>query len=132
MRAFLDSDIDPKPRRQRLLEPYTNTQSDDGGETAMGDGRSDEDGSSLKSRVRPRWYSRLDRNVWQRDHRQRAEGEGMFWIGDGGDQVKDLLLVDGLHKGIGVTVRSDLGARCWQEWIIRVGWRGVGEDAWAI
>jgi hypothetical protein len=43
MGALLDAYVDAKARRQGLLEPHSNPKTDNSGQRAMGDGRSDFD-----------------------------------------------------------------------------------------
>lgn len=84
MRPLLDPDIDPEPRRQRLLEPDAHAQPDDGREAAVRDGGRDVDGADGEGGAGGEWG---DVDVGKVDDGEGAEGEGVFGVGYGGDEV---------------------------------------------
>ncbi len=84
MRPLLDPHIDPKPRRQRLLEPDAHAQPDHGREAAVRDRGRDVDGADGKGGA---GGERGEVDVGEVDDGEGAEGEGVFGIGYGGDKV---------------------------------------------
>lgn len=55
MRSLLDAHINAEARGKRLLQTNPHTKSYDGGQTAVGDSRSDENSGGSEGRV---WYVR--------------------------------------------------------------------------
>ncbi len=84
VRPFLDPHIDPKPRRQRLLESDAHAQPDHGREAAVRDGGCDVDGADGEGGA---GGQRGEVDVREVDDGEGAEGEGVFGIGYGGDEV---------------------------------------------
>lgn len=84
MRPLLDPDIDPKPRRQRLLESDAHAQPDHGREAAVRDRGCDVDGADGEGGA---GGERGKVDVREVDDGEGAEGEGVFGVGYGGDEV---------------------------------------------
>ena len=83
--ALFDTDIDTEARGQGLLQAHTYTEANDGGKRAVRDGRGDFDHDGADVGQRRGWGENVD--VGQIDNRKRAEGQGVFGIADGGNEV---------------------------------------------
>lgn len=95
MRPRLYPNIDPEARREGLFETHADAETDDGGEGTVRDGGGDEDrdcdelvGGGEGGRGR-------DEDVGEVDDGEGAEGEGVFGVGDCGDEVWGLSV--GIH-----------------------------------
>jgi len=84
VRPLLDPDVDPEPRRQRLLQPDAHAQPDHGREAAVRDGGRDVDGADGEGGAGGEWG---EVDVGEVDDGEGAEGEGVFGVGYGGDEV---------------------------------------------
>lgn len=82
MRSFLDSHVYPKPRRQSLFQPYPYPQADDCGERAVRDRRRDFDKNRVEAAVQRPYV-----DIRQIHYSEGAKREGVFGVGDCGDEV---------------------------------------------
>lgn len=90
MRALLDAYVKPVIRRQARVEADPHREADDGRQTAVVDGWGQVDGDGVEDIEIGALAcdgGRVDVDVRQVDDGELGEGEGVFWVGDGSDQV---------------------------------------------
>lgn len=92
--VLLAADDDAVVWGQGLLEPDSDAEADHGGQGAVRDGRRDldedgDDGVGRGDDACARGGGDVD--VLEIDDRELAEGDGVLWVGDGGDQVYKVL-----------------------------------------
>lgn len=108
MRPILDPHIDPKARRQRLLEPDAYAQPDHGCEAAVRDRGCDVDGADGEAGASRK---RGEVDVGEVDNGEGAEGEGVFRVGYGGDEVCEVGGVSKMNGKRYARECEDAGAR---------------------
>jgi hypothetical protein len=85
VRALLDADVDAEARGQGLLEAHADAKTDDSGQGAVGDGGRDLDDDGADGGQRRR--GRQNADVGQVDDGQRAEGQRVLGVANGGNEV---------------------------------------------